>query len=200
MTVEAVRRAITSFRLVFVCLLVVATGGCGPRVLVVTGTTIGLKATPGDAQTRPPQVTLAYKRAETALVPTAGSKATGKTDAYSTLASFFFETEWFGATELRSFIATGNAARPLTEKDSTFSAEFAKATLGVVPDAIQGRRKTLEQDWTALDEAKSHRILDQIGYPVKPGKTAKQSLQDAIKDAQTDPQLEKLESAFHRVR
>lgn len=87
--------------------------GCGPRVTITTGTTIGLKATPGDGATRPPQVTFGYKRAETSLVPTAGRKATSNTDAFSTLASIYFRTTWFGKTELRSFISTGNAARDI---------------------------------------------------------------------------------------
>jgi hypothetical protein len=92
-------------------ILISALSGCGPRVIISTGTTIGLKATPGDGSTRPPQVTFGYKRAETALVPTAGSKATKVEDAFSTLAALYFETRWFGKTELRSFVGTGIAAQ-----------------------------------------------------------------------------------------
>lgn len=110
---------------------------CSPRVTVVTGTTIGLKATPGNPDGgRPPQVTLGYKRAEVALVPTAEAQArrrngtdvpraptTGQapvvenSDAYSTLASVFFETTWFDRTEIASFISTGFAARALVAPD-----------------------------------------------------------------------------------
>ena len=92
-------------------LLFFALSACGPRVVISTGTTIGLKATPGDGNTRPPQVTFGYKRAETALVPTAGRTATAKADAFSTLAAIYFSTRWFGKTEIRSFIGTGFAAR-----------------------------------------------------------------------------------------
>lgn len=206
------RLAIPFCLLSLLCVGTLLSSACGPRVLIVTGTTIGLKATPGDGQMRPPQVTLAYKRAETALVPTKGAKATKgppkgskqpqDTDAYSALASFYFETKWFDSTELRSFIATGHAARPLTneKENSSFSTAFAAATLNVVPQGIQDRRKQLVQDWDLLDEETSRRILDQSGYPVKSPKTAKESLQDAIKDAQTDIQLQRLESAFHRIR
>ncbi len=92
---------------------------CGPRVIISTGTTIGLKATPGDGNTRPPQVTFAYKRSELALVPTSGNKATSNSDAFSTLAAIHFSTEWFGSTEIRSFLGTGMAARDIqgVEKD-----------------------------------------------------------------------------------
>jgi hypothetical protein len=92
--------------------------GCGPRVTISTGTTIGLKASPGDGSTRPPQVTLGYKRAETSLVPTAGKEASSSTDAFSTLAAVYFKTEWFGKTELRSFIGTGHAARDIQANET----------------------------------------------------------------------------------
>lgn len=91
--------------------------GCGPRMYVVTGTTIGLHATPGDGQTRPPQVTLAYKRAETAIIPT--GKATAKrdlSDAYSAFAAFSFFSKWWGDTRLDSFIATGVAAQNIVKE------------------------------------------------------------------------------------
>lgn len=90
-----------------------ALSACGPRVVISTGTTIGLKATPGDGNTRPPQVTLGYKRAETALVPTAGGKATADADAFSTLAAIYFSTKWFGRTEIHSFVGSGVAAREI---------------------------------------------------------------------------------------
>jgi hypothetical protein len=116
-------------RTLVLALLVGATAACGPRVIIATGTTIGLKATPGDPQGgRSPQVTFGYKRAEAALVATRGDGATEKKDAYSTLASFGFSTAWFGDTELASFIATGFAARGLTAPDVD-APEAAKATV-----------------------------------------------------------------------
>lgn len=178
----------------------VALSGCGPRVLIVTGTTIGLKATPGDASTRPPQVTLAYKRAETALVPTKGDNATKDSDAFSTLASFFFTSKWFGDTEIASFIATGEAAKLIQADGSEFTTAFAETTLGVVPDDIQARRVKLAEASGGLDDTQSQRVLDLAGYPKKVNETAKDSLLDAIKDAQTEALLQKLESAFQRVR
>ena len=81
----------------FVVLFALVATACGPRVIISTGTTIGLKATPGDGYTRPPQVTLAYKRAETAFVPTKGDIATASDDAFSTLAALHFSTEWFSS-------------------------------------------------------------------------------------------------------
>lgn len=103
--------------------------GCSPRVVINTGTTIGLKATPGDGSTRPPQVTLAYKRTELALVPTGTQKATENKDALSTLASIHFFTEWFGKTKIQSILATGIAARTLQEPSgqSVFWQDFYKA-------------------------------------------------------------------------
>lgn len=110
------------------CLLAVLAAGCtGLRVIITTGTTIGLKATPGDGQTRSPQVTLGYKRAELALVPTAGTHASATEDAFSTLAAFYFNTKWFGRTELSSFLATGAAARDIQQQPD-FQKEIAEAT------------------------------------------------------------------------
>jgi hypothetical protein len=114
-------------------LFLLAAAGCGPRVLVVTGTTLGLKATPGDPQAgQSPQVTLGYKRAETSLVPTGAVPATVKEDAYSTLAVFSFDTTWFGKTNLSSFISTGFAAQALTSTDAQ-AAEAAKIPKAEVP-------------------------------------------------------------------
>lgn len=95
-----------------------ATVGCGcmgPRVLVVTATSIGLHATPGDGEAQPPQVSLAYKRSETALIPTEADRATHDKDAFSALATLDFMTTWFGSTELTSTIATGLAAQNLAK-------------------------------------------------------------------------------------
>ncbi len=105
-------------------MIVMALSACGPRVIITTGTTIGLKATPGDGATRPPQVTLAYKRTEFALVPTGNQKATPSTDAFSTLAAINFFSEWFGQTQIRSLLGTGIAARDIQEHP----AEMADAT------------------------------------------------------------------------
>jgi len=195
-------------RLLFFSLwsLVLIPVGCAasrqPRVTVVTGTTIGLKVTPGDGQTRPPQVTFGYKRAELAIIPTKGGTATkDASDAFSTLAAFFFSTEWVGQTEIASFIATGHSARAIQTLGQEFSTAFAHETLGVVSEEIQKRRLALGKDWEALggeDEAK--RVLDFAGLPVKPNRTPKASLLDAIKDAQTTSQLMVLESAFMRAR
>lgn len=123
--------------------LVLATGlavGCGPHVLISTGTTLGLKASPGDPQGgRPPQITLGYKRAEAAIVPTGKAAARNacanqtNADAYSTLASFFFRTEWFGETKLTSFIATGFAAGALGRPDQIAAEPTASRGPGVQP-------------------------------------------------------------------
>jgi hypothetical protein len=98
-------------------IVVCTTAGClGPRVLVVTATSIGMHATPGDGEAQPPQVTLAYKRSETALIPTEAKRAEkGKKDAFSALATLDFMTTWFGSTELTSTIATGLAAQTLAK-------------------------------------------------------------------------------------
>ena len=101
--------------------------GCGTsRVIIATGTTIGLKATPGDGSSRPPQVTFGYKRAEASIVPTKGEAVSGDTDAFSTLAAFHFQTQFFGKTELDSFISTGNAAIDI-QQQSAFTDQIAQA-------------------------------------------------------------------------
>jgi hypothetical protein len=172
--------------------------GCAPRVNLSTGTTIGLKATPGDGSTRPPQVTLGYKRAEVSLVPTEGKGATATGDAVSTLASIHFKSQWFGHTDLDSFIATGLAAQRLVQADSVYVQEVARVTLGVVSDAIQARRKKLADRIDNLSDSQAKTILDHTGYTLKTGQTAKESLRDYVLDAQTEPLLERLESAFDR--
>jgi hypothetical protein len=128
--------------------------GCGPRVIIVTGTTIGLKANPGDPEGgRSPQVTLGYKRAEGAIVATKGDGATGDKapkpgqDAYSTFASVGFKTTWFSDTELTTFIASGFAARGLTAPDSDAS-DAAGVPKGVVPRAAAGTGNSFFQTLT----------------------------------------------------
>lgn len=181
-------------------LLPLLAAGCGTRVGIVTGTTIGLKATPGNGSTRPPQITFGYRRAEAAIVPTKGAKATPTTDAYSTLAAFHLQTEWFGDTEITSFIGTGTAAKGILGPGTTFTDAFAAATLGVVPEDIQARRKRLADQLAPLTEDQAKEALALAGYPTRANKTAKESLQDGILDAVTDAQLMKLESAFNRIR
>jgi len=178
--------------------------GCGPRILIATGTTLGLKATPGDGQSRPPQVTLGYKRAEVALVPTAGHKATRSSatspvdqDAFSTMAAFDFETRWFGKTELSSFIATGFAAHELPTNPG-FTSAFAKATTGVVPEDILARQKTLIGKQSRLTEEQAKTVLSFAGLSVEGG-NARNSLQDRISHADTDAQLRQIEGAFGRI-
>lgn len=189
-----------------VCTLVLsalAAGGCS-RVVIATGTTLGMKATPGDATSRPPQVTLGYKRAELALVPTKGGEATDdpksperNNEAYSTLASFFFQTEWFGRTEIESFIATGHAARKIQGEGSRFNSTFARASLNAdLPPAITARQDALFERWRGMDESAAAAALARAGMPVKPGKNAKQSLQDYLNAAESDPALTSLERAL----
>jgi len=189
-----------------VVLSIAPSSGCS-RVQIVTGTTLGLKATPGDGNSRPPQVTLGYKRAELALIPTNRDRAhrdpegNGGTDsdAFSTLAAFRLSTEWFGNTEVSSFIATGHASRNIQARESKFNEEFAVATLGVVPDDIGMRQSGLSTKVAALSGAESEQMRAVAGCPMKVAKTSKQSLEDCIKDAQTDAKLVVLESALGRL-
>jgi hypothetical protein len=159
--------------------------GCGPRVLIVTGTTLGLKATPGDGETRPPQVTLGYKRAETAIVPTKGEFGTANSDAYSVLAAFDFRSAWFGKTELASFIASGNAARKIQTpqvpgQPSAFATAFAKGTIVPDAEALQTRKVRLIERWKVLSDAEATAVLTQARQSTPPGWTATQWLQDLI--------------------
>jgi hypothetical protein len=122
----------TSRLLLFAILVVVLAGpGCARRMLVTTGTTIGLVANPGDGQSQPPQITFAYKRAEMAYVPTSGSVASNntvfKSDAFSSLALVNFKTKFFGATSIDQFIATGHASRDIQDKGTEFTAELLKS-------------------------------------------------------------------------
>jgi hypothetical protein len=180
-------------------LVIVALGsllGCGPKVIVATGTTLGLKATPGDGQTRPPQVTLGYKRAEVAIVPTDGKDANGTEDAYSAMAAFDFSSKWFGKTELSSFIATGNAARDIQGENDEFITAVANATAVPVAGDVQARKVALIERWNSLTEAEAGQILVTLGRAVRTGNTAKEELQDAIARANAPDDLVAIENAF----
>lgn len=101
--------------------------GCGPRMNIVTSTSLGLHATPGDGSSQPPQVSIAYKRSEVAVIPAGGGGGvdvpdddSGSTttderrqdrDLFSAITAYGFQTQWFGKTALDSVIATGHAAR-----------------------------------------------------------------------------------------
>jgi hypothetical protein len=189
-----------SRRLETVVVLAVALAGCGPRLLISTGTTLGLKATPGNVEGgRPPQVTLGYKRAEVSLVPTRGTNATRapgapREDAFSTLAAFDFRTAWFGKTELSSFVATGFASREIQK--GTFPQTFATTALSVLPSDLAARRSALASKQAALDESGAQAVLDRAGLPRKSGADAKTSLWEYVFDAQTDVLLRQLEVAF----
>jgi hypothetical protein len=177
---------------------------CQPHVVIVTGTTLGMKATPGDGSSRPPQVTLGYKRAEAALVPTgsAGSTDDGR-DAFSTMSAFDFRTRWFGETELSSFIGTGMAVRKIQGDDehpgTQFQEAFAKATLTVVPEALQDRRKVLAAAARGLTDAERRAILVKIGHPAGAASPSA-VLGEAILDAQNEDAVKRLEEAFAAVR
>ena len=118
-------------RLLLLLLVVSTITGCRARMHIATGTTVGLVANPGDGNTRPPRVTLAYRRGETAYVPTDkknAHKEDGKnSDCYSALAFVDFRTRWFGETSIAQFIGTGHAARDLVTTDDTFSTAFSRA-------------------------------------------------------------------------
>lgn len=117
--------------------------GCGqPRVIVATGTQIGLEATPGDVNAaQAPSVSFGYKRAELALVPVGddtshrikkgkGSKDPNREDAYSVLATFNLALNWFGPLMIEQFVATGHASRDIQAKDSNFYQEITGNLFG----------------------------------------------------------------------
>lgn len=146
----------TVISLVFVVTAIAATCGCARRMTVTTGTTIGLSATPGDGRSQSPQVTLAYKRAEMAIVPT-GGRAASKTpdvDCYSALAIVDFRTKWFSGTALDQFIATGHAARDIQmQRGAATQNEF---TSQLVSYASGGTGKVL-RDWINAAENREER-------------------------------------------
>ena len=178
--------------------------GCAPHVIVATGTTLGIKATPGDGQTRPPQVVLGYKRAEAALIPVEGGGAQMngsevKTDAASTVASFYLKSQWTAGTEIRSFIGTGFAARRIVNEN--FAREFARAALSNLPAAIVDQREHLADLLRSLDgnEVTAAAVLGNAGLQRKPGRNAIQSLRVYILDATKQDDLDRLAKAFASV-
>jgi hypothetical protein len=175
--------------------------GCAPRVIIATGTTIGIRATPGDGQMRPPQVVIGYKRAEAALIPVEGSGAEMNgsevtSDAASTVASFYLKSQWTAGTEIQSFIGTGFAARHIVNEN--FAREFARAVLSNLPAAIVDQREHLAGLLRSLhgDEAKATAVLGHANLPRKPQRTAVQSLRVYILDATTQDDLDALKKAF----
>jgi hypothetical protein len=181
---------------------VLLAAACQPHVIISTGTTLGLKATPGDGESRPPQVTLGYKRAEVALVPTNGDAAHEKgTDAFSTLAAFDFRTRWFGQTELSSFIATGLTARDIQgdRHNDEFERAFAAATLTEVEQPLQDRRVALSERARGLSDADDRTILGKVGRSIRAHQTAAQAVGEAILVANTETSVKALENAFDAV-
>jgi hypothetical protein len=184
-----------------------ALGGCSssPHVIIATGTTVGIKATPGDGQTQPPQLVLGYKRAETAIIPVDGTGAERATsgvvqkDAASTLASFYMKNQWTSDTQIRSFIGTGFAARSLVEKRA-FQDELRPAVEEAKrPVALDPRERL--RAWLASlegDESRAQKILDVAEYPRKTDRTALESLHDYIDRAESAT-LARLAAAFARV-
>jgi hypothetical protein len=175
--------------------------GCAPRVIIATGTTLGIKATPGDGQTRPPQVVIGYKRAEAALIPVEGGGAEMngfdvKTDAASTVASFYLKSQWTAGTEIRSFIGSGFAARHIVSE--SFAKEFARAALSNLPTAIVDQREYLADLLRSLDgnEAKAAAVLRNANLQPKTDRNAVQSLRVYILDATTQDDLDTLKKAF----
>ena len=172
---------------------------CGPRVVVVTGTTLGLKATPGDGNSRPPQVTLGYKRAEVALVPTQGATANeAGNDAFSTMTAFDFRTRWFGQTELSSFIGTGLAAREIQEgPDKEFEQQFfAASTVHDVPEPLQDRRRALAKQLRGMSDSQCRAVLSRLARALPPRHRACEEIQDAILAADGEESVKALEDAF----
>ena len=137
--------------------------GCARRMTVSTGTTIGLHATPGDGKSQTPQVTLAYKRAEMALVPTGGKAATKEPDAdsYSALAIVDFRTRWFGGTSIDQFVATGHAARDIQEQGNEgqgneFTAQLVKYARS---DSAKGLRDWIKSAPNVVERKKREKAI-----------------------------------------
>jgi len=176
---------------------------CGPRVVIVTGTTLGLKATPGDGNSRPPQVTLGYKRAEAAIVPTNGAVSMKDgTDAFSTMAAFDFRTRWFGETELASFVGTGFAVREI--QDDANGTEFgdgffAASTVKDVPAPLQDRRKALATQLNGMSDAQCRQVLGQVSRPLPKGPTACDEVRKTLLVTNTDTDMKALEDAAGNV-
>jgi hypothetical protein len=175
--------------------------GCAPRVIIATGTTLGIKATPGDGQMRPPQLVIGYKRAEAALIPVEGGGAQMngsevKSDAASTVASFYLKSQWMAGTEIRSFIGSGFAARHILSE--SFAKEFARAALSNLPAAIVDQREYLADLLRSLDgdEARAVAVLRNANLPPKTDRSAVQSLRVYILDATKQDDLDTLKKAF----
>jgi hypothetical protein len=197
--------------------VILGASGCS-HVVIATGTTLGLKATPGDGETRPPQVTFGYKRAELAMVPTKRGTATKcpapgavaapidpadgsetpaapcqETEAFSTLASFFFETQWFGRTEVESFIATGHAAKEI--QGVKFAEGFSQvAKSGQLAPSVAKDREALIERWRGMNNDEAAAVLNAGGITAPVDGDALDTLRSAIDNANPD-QLREINQA-----
>lgn len=199
------RRAPSLVAILAVALPALAGCASNPHVIIATGTTLGIKATPGDGQTRPPQIVVGYKRAELAVIPVDASGAQRddahvvQKEAASTVASFYMKNEWTSETVIRSFIGTGFAARSVIDTPA-FQEELSHA-VETARQPAAALREMLKARWTALngDEARAQRILDLAEFPRKTARSAVDSLRDYIDGAGTGAALARLASAFSRV-
>ena len=72
-------------------------------------------------------------------------------------------------------------------------------TLGPVSPKVQERRIALSARAGKFTEAQAGNVLKAIDKPQKTGKTAVETLQDAIKDAQDEEAVSKIEDAFDKA-
>jgi hypothetical protein len=181
-------------------------------MVVSTGTTIGLKATPGDGNTQAPQVTFAYKRAELAYVPTDSKRAKKSkdekdtdSDAFSALAAVDVKSKWFfGSTTINQFISSGFAAQEISS-NKNFSANFrTAATRDNRPVAIQDAARRLHlaalEKTNGMTPQDRERFFQNLKLPGRTGNTTENSFFGFLRSSENPDELNQLQGQLDAQR
>lgn len=176
---------------------------CGPRVHVVTATSVGMKVTSATGESSTPSVDFGYKRSEIAIVPVAEDErdvvvgGTSKSDAYSVFAAFDFDTNWLSETAITQVIATGFAAQSLTSTDApkspgsesvtrdsaeqrgaqAFGAAFREAATGIDDASTAKRRASLLDAIRKLDDREVESIRERRGVEPQEHESGRDALE-----------------------
>lgn len=195
-------------------LLTLTSMGCAQNALFFHETTkFSFTAEYKPDSSQPLNSSLGYKRRIVAVVPpqepVSGAdvdkpEAVHKGEALSLVSTFDVEAKGILGATISNYFASGMAARTMTagtdaQAAASIRSLFAPATLREVAAELQARREALARKLGKLNEQQAAVVLAAAGFPVDPGKTAKDTLQDRILHALDDVAVTKLEAAFGRL-
>ncbi len=194
--------------------LVMTSMGCAQNALFFNETTkFAFTAEYKPDSSQPISSSLGYKRRIVAVVPPKepvsqenanNPQAIPNGEALSLVSTFDVEAQANLGVTIKNYFASGRAATKMTSQPDAAAAAsiralFAPPTLREVSDELQARRLAMALKLKKLNEQQAQAVLVAAGFPVDPGKTATDSLQDRILHALDDVAITKLESAFGRL-